>query len=343
MARKFLIILAVSMFLLSAAGLSSAAQFANPDLLVDAETVAKNISKSDWVVVDCRELKKYAEGHIPGAISLGDRCKKVFRDATARVYRDTGKYEKMLSKVGIGNDTHVVFYHGDFKDLPDATVGFWVMEYLGHDKVHLLNGGVDAWRKAGNRLDKKPSKKAPSKFVAKKMNNDAYASTAEILQIATNKKKGVQLIDSRTDKEFDGKDCRAVRCGHIPNVTMNVSHKDTVVQQADPKTKKNNPTGYLSPDVLEAKFGKLDRNKRTIGYCQTGTRSTLTYLELRLMGFKNAANWDESWRVWGSHYADYPVEAPNGEQWYNFAKTNKSITDLEKKVKKLEEALAKKK
>jgi thiosulfate/3-mercaptopyruvate sulfurtransferase len=339
-ARLVLMVILAGVMLL--ASTSWAAQWANPDLLVTPEVVKKNIDKPDWVVVDCRDLKDYVKGHIPGAISLGKRCKKALRDSTARVWRDTTKYEKLLGKAGIGNDTHVVFYYGNIKDMPDATVGFWVLEYLGHDKVHVLNGGIDAWRKAGFRLDKKPVKKSPKTFKAKVVHS-RYASSDEILQIATGKKKGINLIDSRTSKEHAGKDCRAIRCGHVPNVTINVSHLDTLKKVKDKKTGKMKPVAYLDPDVVSKAFGKLDKNKRTIGYCQTGTRSTLTYFELRLLGFKDPANWDESWRVWGSHYNDYPVEAPNGEQWYNFAKVNKTLKKLEKKVKALEKKLKGKK
>jgi len=121
---------------------------------------------------------------------------------------------------------------------------------------------------------------------------------------------------------------KALRGGHVPNATMNVSHVDTVVQ------KKGKPTGYLSADILDAKFGKLDKGKRTIAYCQTGTRSTLTYLELRLMGFKDPANWDESWRVYGST-PGLPIA---DEQYFNFA----SIGKMKKKIKELEKAVFKK-
>ncbi len=53
------------------------------------ETVEANVDKADWVVVDCRDLKEYAKGHIPGAISFGKECKKAMRDGTARVFKDT--------------------------------------------------------------------------------------------------------------------------------------------------------------------------------------------------------------------------------------------------------------
>jgi thiosulfate/3-mercaptopyruvate sulfurtransferase len=315
------------------AGVAPAAQWANPELLVSPETVAENIGKPDWVVVDCRPLKDYAKGHIPGAISLGNRCDKALRDSTARIFRDISKYEKLLGKVGIGNDTHVILYHGDLGTLTRATVAFWVLEYLGHDKVHLLNGGLDAWRKAGNRLDNKPTMREATTFKANVVAS-AYGSTDEVLQIANGELPDVQLLDSRTAKEHAGKDIRAIRGGHVPNTTLNVSHKDTVAQEKDPKSGKMVPVGYLDPDAVAAKFASLDPNKRTLAYCQTGTRSTMTYLQLRLLGFKDPANWDESWRVYGSQLS-YPV---GGEQWYNFASVNNKIKSLEAKVKSLEAA-----
>ena len=319
-------------FMLAAwVGTATAAQWANPDLLVSPDIVKQNINKADWVVVDCRDLKDYAKGHIPGAISLGKRCKKALRDSTARVFRDTAKYEKFFGKVGIGNDTHVVFYHGDMETLTDATVGFWVMEYLGHDKVHVLNGGLDAWRKAGNRLDNKPVKKSPATFKAKVVSN-RFSTTDEVLKIAAGEAQGTQLVDTRTVKEHVGKDIRAIRGGHVPNTTANISHLDTLSMKKNPKTGKMEPVAYLDPDTSAKAYAGLDKNKRVVAHCQTGTRSTLTYLQMRLLGFKEPANWDESWRVYGSQL-DYPVE---GGQWYNFAGLNKKIKSLEKKVSSLE-------
>ena len=312
---------------------SGAAKWSNPDLLVSPATVKANINKADWVVVDCRDLKDYAKGHIPGAISLGKRCKKALRDNTARVWRNTSKYEKLLGKVGIGNNTHVVFYYGDMKTLTDATVGFWIMEYLGHKKAHVLNGGLDAWRKSGQRLDNKPVMKPATKFKAK-LNSSAYSTTNEILRIARTKQSKTQLIDSRSKNENIGKDIRAIRGGKVPNTTANISHISTLSKVKDPKTGKMKAVPYFDPDTTSKAFSNLNKNKRTIAYCQTGTRSTMTYFQLRLLGFKNPANWDESWRVYGSQLA-YPVA---NEEWYNFAGMNKKIKKLEKKVSSLEKS-----
>jgi hypothetical protein len=115
-----------------------------------------------------------------------------------------------------------------------------------------------------------------------------------------------------------------------------------MIKELDKKTEKMEATGFIDAKAVQEKFASLDRSKRTIGYCQTGTRSTLTYLQLRLLGFENPANWDDSWRVYASDLAaNRPIEAPNGEQWYNFDKVNKDIKKLIKKVKELEETIAK--
>ena len=312
---------------------AAAAQWANPGLIVSADELKKGMEKDNWVAVDCRDLKDYAAGHIPGAISFGNRCKSALRDATSRIYRDSSKYERLFGKVGIGNDTHVVFYYDGLGTMNDAAIGFWVMEYLGHDKAHVLNGGIDAWRKAGNRLDNKPVKLTEATFKANIV-PARYASTDEILEIASGDVPNTQLLDSRSVNEHKGKDIRALRGGHVANTALNASHKDTLAKEKNAKTGKMEVVAYLDADAAAKAFAPLDKNKRVVAHCQTGTRSTLTYLQLRALGFKDPANWDDSWRVYGSTLA-FPVE---DEQWYNFDSVNKKIKSLETKVGALEKA-----
>jgi len=333
MERKLTLLIIIAAFMLSSAGLSNAAQWANPELLLNAKQLKEKVGNSDWVILDCRKLKDYAKGHIPGAISIGKQCKKGLRDKTSRVFRDTAKYEKLFSKVGIGNDSHVVIYgeHVKSDTMKDTTVAFWILEYLGHDKVHVLNGGIDDWINAGYGLDNKPAILAPKTFKANVVHS-RYATTDEMLEIATGKKKGVQVVDARTSKEYKGADQRSLRAGRFPNTTINVSHKDTFDQSKDLESGKMKDNGFLSPDRVAGFYKDLDKNKRTAAFCQTGTRSTLTYLEMRLLGFKDPANWDESWRVYGSHYNDYPIE---NTQWFDFNRVSK----LEKKLKKVEDKL----
>jgi thiosulfate/3-mercaptopyruvate sulfurtransferase len=317
--------------LLSAPAASRAAEWANPELLVAPDVVQQNASKPDWVVVDCRDLKDYAKGHIPGAISLGMPCKKALRDPTARVFKDVKRYETFFGKAGIGNDTHVVLYgeHKTTDTFKDVTVAFWILEWLGHGKAHVLNGGIDAWLKAGKQLTNEPTLKPEKTFKARVVAS-RYASTEEMLRIARGKGGAVTVIDARSKDEHAGKDIRALRGGHVPNTTANIPHTETMDQEKDAATGKSKDNGYLSPDRVASMYKGLDPARRTIAYCQTGTRSTLTYLELRLIGFKEPANWDDSWIVWANDLR-YPVAE---EQWINFERLN----EAEKELKKLQEA-----
>jgi thiosulfate/3-mercaptopyruvate sulfurtransferase len=321
---------------LAVAGTSSlsAAEWANPELLATPAIVEENIGKADWVVVDCRPLNEYIAGHIPGAISLGNNCSSALRDETKRVFRDISKYERILGKVGISNDSHVVFYHGNRWTLLDASVAFWILEYLGHDKVYVLDGGVDAWRKAGKRLTNKPSRKDPAVFAANPIASK-YATSEEMLRVGRGDITGTQLIDSRTKTEFDGSEVRALRGGHIPNTTVNISHVDTLSTRENRQTGKTEYTEYLDPDVVAQAFAGLDKNKRTVTYCHTGTRASMTYLQLRLLGFNDPANYDESWRVYGSN-VDFPVA---DEQWFDFWNAQWQVEDLKRRISELEKKL----
>ncbi len=296
-----------------------AADYANPQLLVTPADVEKNTGK--WVVIDCRDDKAYAAGHVPGAVNLGGACGKVLRDTTLRV-KKTADLEKMLDEAGVSMDKPVVVY-ADAKLITSASIAFWVLEYLGHDKVRFLNGGIEEWQGDGKALETGKKKPTPTTFKANVVKS-RIATTDEIVKIATGKIRDVNVIDSRSEKEHKGEDIRAVRGGHIPNTMINVSHTDTYHVE----------TGTIfSADGLEMLFGKLDKNKRTIPYCQTGTRSTLTYLELRLMGFKDPANYDDSWIVYGSN-VNYPVA---NENWYDFVKVNDALKKIDALSKEIEE------
>jgi len=313
--------LLIALFVVMAFAVPSAysAEYANPQLLVTPADLEKNMGK--WIVIDCRDDKAYAAGHIPGAINLGGACAKVMRDTTLRV-KKAGDLEKLLGGAGVSADKPVVVY-ADARLITGATVAFWILEYMGHKDVRFLNGGIEEWTTTGKSLEKAPTKLPAAVFKANVVKS-RIATSDEMAKIARGEIKGAQVIDSRTEKENKGDDIRSLRGGHIPNTNLHVAHVDTYHVE----------TGELySMDSLETLLGKLDRNKRTIPYCQTGTRSTLTYLELRLMGFKDPANYDDSWIIYGSN-VDYPVA---NENWYDFVKVNDTLKAVDALKKEIEE------
>lgn len=271
------------------------AEYANPKLLVSPADIEKNMGK--WIVLDCRPKAAYDTGHIPGAIHLGDTCAKAMRDVLPDVTRQkkAEDIEKILGDAGISNDKTVVVY-ADVKDITSAGVAFFVLEYWGHKDTRFLNGGIEAWTTEGKKLETAPTKLPAAKFKAT-AKPKILATTDEMLKIAQGKVKGVQVVDDRTPGEHAGTDVRAKRGGHIPNTTLNVSHTELF----------DKATGKIKPMAeLEKLYANLDKSKRTIGYCQTGTRSSLSYLVKRVMGFKDPANYQDSWIVWGNR-EDLPI------------------------------------
>jgi len=289
--RAFYLLLVLFFTTTPGAGL---AQWANPDLIVTPEIIKENLSKPTWIIIDCRSLESYRKGHIPNSISLGQSCENALKDPISIVLSPE-KLETIFGAAGIDKDKHVVVY-SDTRNITSAAYAFWTLEYIGHKKVFFLDGGVKAWKADGNKLVKNETKRVSQKYKAQ-MVHPRITKTQEMLQIATGKKKDVQVIDARSEEEYTGKHIYARRSGHIPETTRNIPHFYMF----------HFTTGKLKPpEFMQNLFKNLDKNQRTIAYCHVGSRAALTYLALRLMGFKDPANYDESWIVWGND-RNYPV------------------------------------
>ncbi|RJQ18487.1 MAG: sulfurtransferase [Nitrospiraceae bacterium] len=293
-----------------------------PGILMTIDDVERVIDRPDWVVLDCRTKKLYDAGHIRGAVTLGDSCRFILKDGTQRI-KPVRELEEVFGNAGIDNNKHVVVY-ADAKNLDHATIGFWALEYLGHDRAHFLNGCFDEWKKRGKPVDKDVPQVKNARFNAK-VNASVIATTDEILAIVKRKTKDVQLVDSRSENEYAGLDIRSLRGGRLPHTTLNVPETSNYDKK----------TGVIYPDKLLPLYSTLDRDKRTISYCQTGARSTVTYLAMRLLGFKNPAVYDDSWIVYGNSVnPPYPVE---NEQWINLDVLEKMKKAIDKMAKEISE------
>lgn len=287
------------------------------ELIVDTQFVTEKLGKPDWVILDTRTPEEYKEAHIQGAVNLGKRADKALRDPTHRSYPIVQAIEKTLGAAGIGSDKHIILY-GKAVDVFYNTVPFWVLEYLGCNSpslkctVHYYDGGIERWETDGGKVEQTESALAPAQFKAHVI-PARLATTEEVLDAAKGRKKAV-IIDARTEAEYSGSDIRALRGGHIPGaVNIKVQKNYT----AD--------TYRMHPlSEVETLYKDIPRTARVISHCQTGTRSTYTYLVLRLLNYENVANYDDSWIVYGSN-VNFPVE---NEQWYDFFEVNRSIKEL---------------
>ena len=141
-------------------------KYANPQLLVETEELARMMSTPGVRIVDVRSGMRgsvtYRVGHVPGAAlldanDLDDPAANVeglpIRPAAA---------EAMFGRLGIDQDTTVVAYDDGGSVL--AARLFFVLDYYGHDRVRVLNGGLAKWRREGRPLESAAPTIAPRRF-----------------------------------------------------------------------------------------------------------------------------------------------------------------------------------
>ena len=122
--------------------------YGNPRLLRDTQWVYywmeqahQRMNDTGVRVVDARPAAEYAQGHVPFALSFPAEDVSMSGDGILPAAR---KLRSMLGKIGISADTKIVIY--DRGDALQAAWLFWVLEYLGHGDVGIMDGGFAKWQ-----------------------------------------------------------------------------------------------------------------------------------------------------------------------------------------------------
>jgi len=318
--KKYLVILVAIVVCLCGQALA-----AGSDLIVDTAFVKDKTGKHGWVLVDMRDADAYKQGHIPGAVNLPAWVSKAFADDTKRQTESLAKMEQTLGEMGIGNDSHIIVY-GEPKHTSWNAVMFWAMELFGCNSdsmrctVRFYDEGVNGWKADGGTLDLTTPAVKPATFKAV-ATSKRRAKADEVVRIAEGKEGG-GIVDVRSANEYKGLDVRALRGGHIPKA-VNIDFA---------KNFDANTFRMLPLDQLQEIYKDVPKSERVIVHCQTGQRASYAYLVLRALGYKDVANYDDGWRVYGSDLK-LPVE---DETWYDFNKVNaaiKAVKEIQEKVK----------
>jgi thiosulfate/3-mercaptopyruvate sulfurtransferase len=138
-----------------------------------------------------------------------------------------------------------------------------------------------------------------------------------------------------------GQDIRAIRGGHIPGA-VNIPFEQN---WADPETRgklarkqvSNNAGMSLKPvEALKQLYSKLDPNKETVVYCQSGTRASESAAVLQHLGFTNVKVYDSSWLGYGNTL-DAPAE---NQTFFNVGLFSSRISELQNRINQLEKDIA---
>jgi thiosulfate/3-mercaptopyruvate sulfurtransferase len=272
------------------------AGYANPQLLTTPADLARALEgDAKPLVIDIRPPEDYATGHIPGAVHLDLWGLSLIDTDPGPLKAFMWIIDHLFNLRGVNATTPVVVY--DEQSGMRAARAFWFLEYFGHPRVQVLDGGFSAW--VGAALPVTRDAAPPPK--------SSWTGTPQEHTIATWRdvkdrlgRADVVILDTRSDGEHNGTTVRARRGGAIPGAV----HVEW--------SRNLGPDGAFKPAAeLRAMYeaAGVTPDKEIVTYCQGGYRAAHGYLALRLLGYPRVRNYTGSWKEWGDR-EDLPIEKP---------------------------------
>jgi thiosulfate/3-mercaptopyruvate sulfurtransferase len=269
--------------------------------LVSPSTLKQHIGDPKWVIVDCRfDLgdtswgeAEYAVGHIPGA-----RYAHLDRDLSGEKTGTNGRHplptiDQMAARfgaLGVGPDTQVVVY--DAETGMHAARLWWMLRFMGHDAVALLDGGFAAWTREAGQLDAATPPVSAVLFVANPR-PEWVLGVADVEALAEPASSSAVLIDARSPERFRGIGETLDKVGgHIPGAR-------NYFFQANLGSDKR----FKGPDELRAQWTAVlqgARPKDVVMYCGSGVTACHNLLAMELAGLGGARIFPGSWSEWSA-------------------------------------------
>ena len=274
--------------------------------LVDTDTLARHIADPMYAIVDCRFTleddawgeREYAVGHIPGAVYA-----HLNRDLSGPKTGSNGRHPlpdqealgQTFSRLGIDSTMQVVAYDQDTGMF--ASRLWWLLRWLGHDDVAVLDGGFAKW--IAERRPTSMDRRSPTpRSFRGQARPDATIDASRVAAIAH--QPGWRLVDARAPERYRGETEPIDRVpGHIPGAVnhffkQNLGDRGTFLPPADLRANLLNAIGGTLPDHV-------------VCYCGSGVTACHNLLALEHAGLHGAKLYPGSWSEWSSDPAR-PVE-----------------------------------
>ena len=237
----------------------------------------------------------YLASHIPGAVYLDlkkDLSGKSGKHGGTHPLPEREKLAEKLGELGIEQETLVVIY-GEGNDMFTARC-LWLFQYLGHEKVWILEGGLSKWVEEGHDVTSEIPNYPPKKFVPAPSKHD----TADMLEVKQKmKEESAILIDSRARERYLGAtEPLYGKAGHIPGA-KNYFWKNVLDDKGN----------WKSNQAIEQHFKDLPKDAEIIVSCGSGVSACPNVLALKQAGYNNVKLYPGSFSDWIS-YEENPVE-----------------------------------
>ncbi|NIM49527.1 MAG: hypothetical protein GTN78_22090 [Gemmatimonadales bacterium] len=277
----------------------SAQRAAADSMIVSTAWLAERLGGARLVVLHIGERAEYEKGHIPGAQFLS-REEILAPSSAGRRYElpPVAQLEAALEEVGVSNDSRIVLYFGD--DWTNTTArAYFTLDYLGlGDQSSILDGGLPAWRKAGQPVTTEVVEASRGSLTPRPRSElvvDAAWMEANL------EAPRVAILDARTADFYSGARAGSYpRQGHIPGAA-NVPYRSVMHQDSLTFKSREVLGGLLTAAGVES--GDV-----VITYCHTGIQATLLYFVARHLGYE-VHLYDGSFEEWSAR-EDLPVVGP---------------------------------
>lgn len=245
------------------------------DIIVDRAWLEDHMADADVQVVDARSSSLFATSHLPGALSLDATRLRATVDGVSGQVVDQATAEGVFREAGLERSAAIVVYGNSTTTTPARVV--WTLEYFGHERVALLDGGIVGWVAGGGAVETEDASPNRSTYEIDGVNP---ARRVDVDYILPRLEDGsLNLIDARSLGEYNA--------GHLPGA-VSVDWNLNVSGGA-----------LLDETMLRPLYASIDEGTTVAAYCQTGSRAAVAYVVLRALGFVDVRLYDGSWAEWG--------------------------------------------
>ena len=272
--------------------------------LITAEALHMSLHNADWLVADCRHdladpgygRRAYADGHIPGSLflHLDDDLSGAKHDASGRFrgrhpLPDREIFARRLAQAGLTPQTTLVAY--DDGDGMYAARLWWLAQWIGHERVTVLDGGFKAWRERGYAVTTEaPAPRAAATPVVAAPRVATIDADTLLANLAAGK---YRILDARAAERYRGEvEPLDAKAGHIPGAHNRMFRLNL---QADGRFKR--------PETLRAEFSAAIAGvpaDRVVHQCGSGVSACHNLLAMAVAGMPGTLLYPGSWSEWSA-------------------------------------------
>lgn len=269
-------------------------------VFVSTDWVAEHAADDDVVLIHVEMTQMSpSDAFLPGAAVLDYHAIET-SEGLAVELPPVEQLVAAFEAAGVSGNKHVVLYGVGAAHI--AARAFFTLEYLGHDRVSVMDGGLQAWTGEGRQTVARPASPSPGSLQAS-VNADLLADAAWIHERLND--PAVAVIDARPAEHYAARSSRDLREGHIPG-SGNLYFVELLESEEMPRLKPR-----ATAEALFADAGYTP-GATVVSYCQIGMRASYNYLVARHLGY-DVRLYDGSWQEWGAD-PDLPAETGSGRR-----------------------------